>query len=74
MVIKAKDVVRDAPMVLAAAPNNSRQLRSPTLPSELVPRAACARADAFRRVQEFLSLLTIESHTAPSVELTGKTS
>jgi hypothetical protein len=60
MVANAKDVVRDAPMVLAAAPINSRQLRSPTLPSELVPHAACARAEGSRRVQEFLSLLAIE--------------
>ena len=62
MVTKAKDVVRDVPMmlVLAAAPNNSRQLRSPTLPSELVPHAACARAEVSRRVREFLSLLALE--------------
>ena len=42
---------------------------NPTLSSELVPHAPCARAEALRRVQEFLSLLTIEWHTAPSVEL-----
>jgi hypothetical protein len=46
MVVKAKDVVRDAPVVVAAAPVNSRESRSSTLPPELVPvRPAPARPD-----------------------------
>ena len=47
MLVKAKDVVRDAPVLVAAASVNSRESSSPTLPSELVPaRPAPARPDA----------------------------
>jgi hypothetical protein len=47
MIVKAKDVVRDAPVLVAAASVNSRESSSPTLPSELVPsRPAPARPDA----------------------------
>jgi hypothetical protein len=56
MVTKAKDVVRDALMVLAAAPILFHQPRSSTLPSELVPHAGSARAERSRRVHEFSPL------------------
>jgi hypothetical protein len=39
MLVKVKDVGRDAPVVVTVAPINSRQSSSPTLPSELVPCA-----------------------------------
>jgi hypothetical protein len=53
MFLRAKDVARDAPVLVAATPSNFRQLSSPTLPSELVPQAACARAsEVSRRVEE----------------------
>jgi hypothetical protein len=40
MIVKAKDVVRYAKELVAAAQTNSRRLSSPTLRSELVPHAA----------------------------------
>jgi hypothetical protein len=40
MILKAKDVVRDALLWIAAASPNSRLPCSPTLPSHLVPHAA----------------------------------
>jgi hypothetical protein len=54
MVVKAKDVVRDASVSVAAAPVDSRNSSSPTLRSELVPRAAGAHAlEYLARVQDF---------------------
>jgi hypothetical protein len=44
MLAKAKDVLRDAPVLVAAAPINSRQSGNPTLPSELVPSGLRPRA------------------------------
>jgi hypothetical protein len=57
MLVKAKDVVRDAPVLVAAAPVDSRDSSSPTLRSELVPPAAGAHAPRyFARVQNFTAL------------------
>jgi hypothetical protein len=57
MVVEAKDVVRDAPVLVAAASVNSRESSSPTLPSELVPRSGSARAlGCLTRVQDFSAL------------------
>jgi hypothetical protein len=53
MMVKAKDVVRDAPELVAAAPTNSPQPGSPTLGSELVPHAASLAREVSCRVQEF---------------------
>jgi len=54
MVVHAKDVLRDAPVLIAAAPIKSRESSSLTLPSELVPRAAGAGALGYlARVQDF---------------------
>jgi hypothetical protein len=57
MLVKAKDVVRDAPVLVAAAAVDSRDSSSPTLRSELVPRAASAHAHRYlARVQDFTAL------------------
>lgn len=54
MLVKAKDVVRDAPVLVAAAPVDSRDSSSPTLRSELVPHASGAHAlEYLARVQDF---------------------
>jgi hypothetical protein len=44
MLAKAKDVLRDAPVLVATAPINSRQSGNPTLPSEFVPSDLRPRA------------------------------
>jgi hypothetical protein len=52
MLVKVKDVVRTAPVVVTVAPINYLQSRRFALLSELVPRAACAH-EVSRRVQQF---------------------
>jgi len=56
MKVKAKDVdvVRNAPVVVAAAPVNSRQPGSPTLFSELVPHAASLAGSGISPSSRFL--------------------
>jgi hypothetical protein len=62
MIVKAKDVVRDAPVLVAAASVNSRESSSPTVPSELVPPTAGAHAARYlARVQDFTALQEMNS-------------
>jgi hypothetical protein len=50
MMFKAKDVVRDALLWIAAAPLNSPLSCSPTLPSTLVPHADSLARREFSRL------------------------
>jgi hypothetical protein len=66
MRIKAKDAVRDEPVLVAAAPLDSRQSRSSTLPSELVPHAASLACSGLRAFKNFTAAQEM-NNTARSV-------
>jgi hypothetical protein len=53
MLVKVKDVVRNAPVVVTVAPINYLQSRRLALPSELVPRATATFARARKVLAEF---------------------
>jgi hypothetical protein len=78
MLVKVKDVVRTAPIVVTAAPINSLRSRSLALPSELVPRACvkylAAEFNNFTAVQQMNNTprsVVGRAHTGEHHENTG---